>query len=160
MAMSTDASKRSRLFSVCVREATRAISPAGACATCCLTKSRRTTTSRPARSPRISSKFFPTRFPVGAQFGVILVVVDGTPFEVASFRHDGPYLDGRHPSHVRYGSLREDVLRRDFTINGMVYDPVDDRVIDLVERPARSRGAASSAPSASRARASKKTACA
>ena len=78
------------------------------------------------------AKIFPDTIPVGAQFGVILVVVDGTPFEVASFRHDGPYLDGRHPSHVRYGSLREDVLRRDFTINGMIYDPVDDAVIDLV----------------------------
>ena len=78
------------------------------------------------------AKIFPDTIPVGAQFGVILVVVDGTPFEVASFRHDGPYLDGRHPIQVRYGSLREDVLRRDFTINGMVYDPVDDSVIDLV----------------------------
>jgi len=78
------------------------------------------------------AKIFPDTIPVGAQFGVILVVVDGTPFEVASFRHDGPYLDGRHPSQVRYGSLREDVLRRDFTINGMIYDPVDDSVIDLV----------------------------
>ena len=78
------------------------------------------------------AKIFPDTIPVGAQFGVILVVVDGTPFEVASFRHDGPYLDGRHPSQVRYGSLREDVLRRDFTINGMIYDPVDDAVIDLV----------------------------
>jgi len=71
--------------------------------------------------------------PVGAQFGVMLVVVDGEPFEVATFRHDGPYLDGRHPSEVRYGSLKEDILRRDFTINGMVYDPIEDRVIDLVE---------------------------
>jgi poly(A) polymerase len=42
-------------------------------------------------------------------------------------------LDGRHPSHVRYGNLEEDIRRRDFTINGMVYDPIDDRVIDLVE---------------------------
>jgi poly(A) polymerase len=71
--------------------------------------------------------------PVGAQFGVILVILDGQPFEVATFRHDGPYLDGRRPSQVRYGSLKEDILRRDFTINGMVYDPIDDRVIDCVE---------------------------
>jgi poly(A) polymerase len=70
---------------------------------------------------------------VGAQFGVILVVIDGEPFEVATFRHDGPYLDGRRPSHVRYGTLEEDILRRDFTINGMVYDPIADRLIDLVE---------------------------
>jgi poly(A) polymerase len=76
---------------------------------------------------------FPDTVPVGAQFGVILVLVDGQPFEVASFRHDGPYLDGRRPSEVRYGSLQEDVLRRDFTINGMFYDPIEDRVIDLVE---------------------------
>jgi poly(A) polymerase len=83
--------------------------------------------------PEEIAKIFPDTIPVGAQFGVILVMLDGAPFEVASFRHDGPYLDGRHPSHVRYGSLRDDVLRRDFTINGMVYDPMDGRVIDLVD---------------------------
>jgi len=60
-------------------------------------------------------------------------MADDQPFEVATFRHDGPYLDGRRPSHVRYGSLQEDVLRRDFTVNGMVYDPIDDRLIDLVD---------------------------
>jgi poly(A) polymerase len=59
-------------------------------------------------------------------------MVEGQPFEVASFRHDGPYLDGRRPTHVRYGSLQEDIFRRDFTINGMVYDPIADRLIDLV----------------------------
>jgi poly(A) polymerase len=77
-------------------------------------------------------KIFPKTVPVGAQFGVILVIVEGEPFEVASFRHDGPYLDGRRPTHVRYGSLREDIFRRDFTINGMVYDPIADQIIDLV----------------------------
>jgi poly(A) polymerase len=88
-----------------------------------------TTGAKPDEIARI----FPGTIPVGAQFGVLLVIIDDTPFEVASFRHDGAYLDGRHPSHVRFGSLQEDVLRRDFTINGMVYDPVEDRVIDLVE---------------------------
>ena len=83
--------------------------------------------------PEDLQRVFPQTIPVGAQFGVILVLVEGEPFEVASFRHDGPYLDGRRPSSVRYGSLEEDVLRRDFTINGMVYDPLEDRVIDLVE---------------------------
>jgi poly(A) polymerase len=78
-------------------------------------------------------RVFADTIPVGAQFGVILAMVDGEPFEVASFRHDGPYLDGRRPSEVRYGSLQEDIQRRDFTINGMVYDPIDDRIIDLVE---------------------------
>jgi putative nucleotidyltransferase with HDIG domain len=75
---------------------------------------------------------FPKTVPVGAQFGVILVVVEGESFEVASFRHDGPYLDGRRPAHVRYGTLEEDIFRRDFTINGMVYDPIADQLIDLV----------------------------
>jgi poly(A) polymerase len=87
------------------------------------------TSARPDDVRRI----FTDTIPVGAQFGVILVVVEGEPFEVASFRHDGPYLDGRRPSEVRYGSLQEDIERRDFTINGMVYDPIDDRIIDLVE---------------------------
>ncbi len=87
-----------------------------------------TTNARPEDIQRI----FPDTIPVGAQFGVILVLIDGAPYEVASFRHDGPYLDGRHPSHVRYGSLEEDVRRRDFTINGMIYDPLADLTIDLV----------------------------
>jgi len=86
------------------------------------------TSARPEDIQRI----FPDTIPVGAQFGVILVLLDGTPFEIATFRHDGAYLDGRHPSAVRYGTLEEDIQRRDFTINGMVYDPLADKVIDLV----------------------------
>jgi poly(A) polymerase len=82
--------------------------------------------------PETIEKIFPDTMAVGTQFGVILVIVDGEPFEVATFRHDGPYLDGRRPSHVRFGSLSEDILRRDFTINGMMYDPMAERVIDLV----------------------------
>jgi poly(A) polymerase len=87
-----------------------------------------TTSARPEQIQKI----FPDTIPVGAQFGVILVLIEGEPFEVATFRHDGPYLDGRHPSEVRYGSLEEDVQRRDFTINGMIFDPLAGRVIDLV----------------------------
>ena len=88
-----------------------------------------TTNARPEQIQKI----FAETIPVGAQFGVMLVLIDGQPFEVASFRFDGPYLDGRHPSQVRYGSLEEDIQRRDFTINGMIYDPAADRVIDLVD---------------------------
>jgi poly(A) polymerase len=88
-----------------------------------------TTSAKPEDIQRI----FPDTIAVGAQFGVILVVLEDQPYEVASFRYDGPYLDGRHPSQVRYGTLEEDIRRRDFTINGMIYDPIDDRVIDLVE---------------------------
>jgi poly(A) polymerase len=86
------------------------------------------TSARPEDVQRI----FPRTIPVGAQFGVILVMLDGHSFEVASFRFDGPYIDGRRPSQVRYGTLQEDIFRRDFTINGLVYDPIEDRLIDLI----------------------------
>jgi len=84
-------------------------------------------------TPEEVRRIFSETVPVGAQFGVILVLLDGQAFEVASFRYDGPYLDGRRPSEVRYGTLEEDIGRRDFTINGMFYDPLADRVIDRVE---------------------------
>ncbi|HKO12824.1 MAG TPA: CCA tRNA nucleotidyltransferase [Acidobacteriaceae bacterium] len=72
---------------------------------------------------------FPRTFAVGAHFGVILVCqeIAGREIvtEVATFRSDGVYLDGRHPVEVRFStSVREDVLRRDFTINGMMLDPI------------------------------------
>lgn len=82
--------------------------------------------------PEAIQKTFAQTMAVGAQFGVILVIIEGESFEVATFRYDGPYLDGRRPSHVRFASMKEDIFRRDFTINGMVYDPMVDRVIDLV----------------------------
>ena len=47
------------------------------------------------------------------------MILEGDPFEVTTFRFDGPYSDGRHPNHIRYGTLEEDVIRRDFTINAM-----------------------------------------
>ena len=75
---------------------------------------------------------FPRTVPVGAQFGVVLVLVDGEQFEVATFRTDAEYLDGRHPSSVRFSSPEEDAKRRDFTINGMFLDPETDEVIDYV----------------------------
>jgi len=81
--------------------------------------------------PEDIQKIFPRTLEVGAQFGVILVLHEGDSFEVATFRYDGPYLDGRRPSEVRYGALEEDIRRRDFTVNGMMYDPIADRLIDL-----------------------------
>lgn len=82
--------------------------------------------------PEAIQEIFPRTMAVGTQFGVILVLLDGDSFEVATFRHDGPYLDGRHPSHVRFATMQEDILRRDFTINGMMYDPIANELIDLV----------------------------
>jgi poly(A) polymerase len=82
--------------------------------------------------PETVRALFPRTVPVGAQFGVILVVEDGIPFEVATFRSDDAYVDGRRPSRVHYGSAREDALRRDFTINALFLDPVTGEVIDFV----------------------------
>jgi poly(A) polymerase len=69
---------------------------------------------------------------VGAAFGVIRVLVGDESYEVATFRTEGPYQDGRHPSSVRYASAQEDVARRDFTINGLLYDPRTAEVLDFV----------------------------
>ena len=71
--------------------------------------------------------------PIGAQFGVMLVFVENISCEVATFRADGIYLDGRHPTSVRFSDAREDARRRDFTINGMFFDPATEQVIDYVE---------------------------
>src|SRR6185503_8274915 len=75
---------------------------------------------------------FPRTVPVGAQFGVILVLEGGEPFEVATFRSDDAYVDGRRPSKVHFGSAREDAFRRDFTINALFLDPLTDTVVDFV----------------------------
>jgi poly(A) polymerase len=70
---------------------------------------------------------------VGAAFGVILVRHGRSVVEVATFRSDGSYLDGRRPSEVRFTTAQEDAQRRDFTINGLFLDPLEgDRVIDYV----------------------------
>ncbi|MGA3169951.1 MAG: CCA tRNA nucleotidyltransferase [Chthoniobacteraceae bacterium] len=75
---------------------------------------------------------FPRTVAVGAHFGVICVLDGGRQFEVATFRSDGAYIDGRHPQAVTFSSPREDAERRDFTVNGMFYDPVARKVIDFV----------------------------
>src|SRR5258707_2424210 len=84
--------------------------------------------------PEVVQKMFDNTVAIGAKFGVIGVVPDdhSKPIEVATFRADAPYVDGRHPSSLRFGTLEEDALRRDFTINGMFYDPISDHFIDLV----------------------------
>lgn len=84
-------------------------------------------------TPEEVSEIFPHTVPIGVSFGVILVITGKYQFEVATFRKDQSYTDGRHPDKVIYSSLeQEDVLRRDFTINGMLYDPISEEVIDYV----------------------------
>jgi len=82
--------------------------------------------------PEQVQKLFRRTAPVGASFGVVLVVIDGRPVEVARFRTDAEYLDGRHPVAVRPATPAEDAQRRDFTINGMFLDPTTGEVIDYV----------------------------
>ncbi len=76
---------------------------------------------------------FPKTFTVGAAFGVVLVVHGALRYEVATFRKDGPYLDGRRPTRVDFVDEIEDARRRDFTINALFYDPETERVLDYVD---------------------------
>jgi poly(A) polymerase len=82
--------------------------------------------------PEVVLKLFDRTVAVGAKFWVIAVLVGDDQFEVATFRADAAYLDGRRPSSVRFGAIEEDAIRRDFTIGGMFYDPIANRLIDLV----------------------------
>ena len=94
-------------------------------------------------TPQEVMRIFPKTYAVGAQFGVVLVPVlrdseDGEresySIEVATFRSDGAYSDGRHPDQVKFSKSAEmDVQRRDFTINGLLYDPESGDVLDYVD---------------------------
>ena len=72
---------------------------------------------------------------IGASFGVITVIGSkhSGNIEVATFRRDADYSDGRRPDTVEFTDAREDAIRRDFTINGMFYDPIADKLIDYVD---------------------------
>ncbi len=78
-------------------------------------------------------RLFPRAQRVGAHFGVILVHRFRHQIEVATFRREGPYLDGRHPEQVTFCSAEQDARRRDFTVNGMFYDLLTDQVLDYVD---------------------------
>jgi poly(A) polymerase len=82
--------------------------------------------------PEIVQQIFPRTHAVGAHFGVIVVLENEFQFEVATFRSDDVYVDGRRPSAVHFSSPEEDAKRRDFTINGMFFDPIANEVIDFV----------------------------
>lgn len=87
-------------------------------------------------TPEQVTALFPRRtIQVGASFGVVRVrgaQHGGTEVEVATFRKDGAYIDGRHPESVVFSTPRQDAERRDFTINGMFFDPITEEVIDYV----------------------------
>ena len=75
---------------------------------------------------------FPRTVAVGAKFGVVAVIIGSHPYEVATFRSDDIYMDGRRPSGVHFSTSLEDVLRRDFTVNGLLMNPETEEVIDHV----------------------------
>jgi len=82
--------------------------------------------------PKDVMKLFKRTLKVGAKFGVVIVLVENRRVEVATFRTETGYVDGRHPGKVRFAGAAEDASRRDFTINGMFYDPLRKEVIDYV----------------------------
>jgi poly(A) polymerase len=84
-------------------------------------------------TPDRVQELFPNSLAVGAKFGVVIVTDGPTQVEVATFRRDVSYSDGRHPDRVEYASSpEEDVKRRDFTINGLMLDPFSNEVLDFV----------------------------
>ncbi|HXC36088.1 MAG TPA: CCA tRNA nucleotidyltransferase, partial [Candidatus Acidoferrales bacterium] len=85
-----------------------------------------------ARPEQIEGLFTRT-VPVGKRFGVIVVVENKQDFQVATFRSDEDYKDGRRPEKVVFGNARADALRRDFTVNALFYDPVSNTTHDWVD---------------------------
>jgi poly(A) polymerase len=82
--------------------------------------------------PARIKELFPAAIPVGESFGVMILPVDGVPYEVATFREESGYADRRHPSNVRFSTADKDVRRRDFTMNGLFFDPIAGVGIDYV----------------------------
>ena len=83
-------------------------------------------------TPEEVGRVFEKTIPVGVEFGIVAVILEQGQYEVARFRTEGPYRDGRHPESVTFAEPQEDARRRDFTINGMFYDVEEERVVDFV----------------------------
>ena len=82
--------------------------------------------------PEVILDLFPRTILVGLAFGVVIVSLDGHQFEVSTFRKDINYKNGRKPEKIELASPEEDAQRRDFTINGMFYDPLENKIHDFV----------------------------
>ncbi len=82
--------------------------------------------------PNDIKTLFPKARNVGESFGVMLVRSHNNMYDVATFRSDGPYSDKRHPDKIQFSDAKHDALRRDFTINGMFEDPINEQIIDFV----------------------------
>jgi tRNA nucleotidyltransferase (CCA-adding enzyme) len=85
------------------------------------------TNARPEQVTKLFKKVIPT----GIKYGTVTVLVNKMPYEITTFRSDEHYIDGRHPSNVRYAKrIEDDLARRDFTVNAIAYDPLTDELID------------------------------
>lgn len=82
--------------------------------------------------PDAIMELFTNSLDVGKQFGVVIIPFEGFQIEVATFRSDGPYNDGRHPESIAFSTPQEDAQRRDFTVNALFYDPVAKEIQDFV----------------------------
>ena len=82
--------------------------------------------------PEQVEEIFPRTIPVGRKFGVIIVLEYGQQFQVATFRAEADYQDGRRPEKVEFANAETDASRRDFTVNGLFYDPLTEKIHDWV----------------------------
>ena len=91
--------------------------------------------------PEQVEKLFAKTIPVGKKFGVVIVVEGGHQFQVATFRAEADYQDGRRPEKVEFANAEADASRRDFTVNGLFYDPLTEKIHDWVggEKDLRSK---------------------
>src|SRR5208337_4678934 len=91
--------------------------------------------------PEQIEKLFPRTIPVGRKFVVIIVRKGGHQFQVATFRAEADYRDGRHPDRITFATAEADAQRRDFTVNGLFYNPVTEKIHDWVggEKDLRAR---------------------
>ena len=83
--------------------------------------------------PHDIENLFNNTIPIGKKYGTIIIVINGIHTEVTTFRNESQYNNGRHPEKIIFSNAEEDAKRRDFTINGMFYDPIKNELIDFVE---------------------------
>ena len=83
--------------------------------------------------PEEVERLFERTIDVGKQFGVVIVVMDSTQYQVSTFRQESGYLNGRHPTEVSFTDSRHDALRRDFTVNALFLNPFNQEILDYVK---------------------------
>ncbi len=90
--------------------------------------------------PEQVERLFERTIPVGRKFGVVIVLLQGRQFQVATFRAEAEYRDGRHPEKIAFANAEVDATRRDFTVNGLFFDPINQKLHDWVGGESDLRG--------------------